>query len=156
MPPAKRSTSSRRKTSARRSTSTRKSSGSSQPAALKRFNKSLDSAQNALTALRKDVTKDVSSGSRNLYSDLEKFVKDARRNSGKLGTAMQKDLDRLQKQLKATATGKKTSARRTTRSTAARSKSRAKTGSKSRAGARSTARKRSGSRARTGSRARSR
>jgi hypothetical protein len=148
MPPAKRSTSSRRKTSARRSTSTRKSSGPSQPAALKRFNKSLDSAQNALTALRKDVSKDVSSGARDLYTDLEKFLKDARRNSGKLGTALQKDVDRLQKQLKATAAGKKTSARRTSRSTAGRSKSRA--------GARSKSRARSDSRARSGSRSRSR
>jgi uncharacterized protein YoxC len=148
MPPAKRSTSSRRKSTARRSTSTRKSSGSSQPAALKRFSKSLDSAQNALTALRKDVSKDVSSGTRDLYTDLEKFVKDARRNSGKLGTALQKDIDRLQKQLKATASGKKTSARRTSRSTAGRSKSRA--------GARSKSRAQTGSRARSGSRSRSR
>jgi hypothetical protein len=148
MPPAKRSTSSRRKSTARRSTSTRKSSGSSQPAALERFSKSLDSAQKALTALRKDVSKDVSSGTRDLYTDLEKFVKDARRNSGKLGTALQKDIDRLQKQLKATASGKKTSARRTSRSTAGRSKSRA--------GARSKSRARTGSRARSGSRSRSR
>ena len=156
MPPAKRSTSSRRKTTARRSTSTRKSSGSRQPAALKRFNKSLDSAQNALTALRKDVSKDVSSGARDLYSDLEKFVKDARRSSGKLGTAMQKDIERLQKQLKATAAGKKTSARRTTRSTASRPKSRAGGRSKSSAKARSTGRSRTGSRARSGARSRSR
>src|SRR5215208_5343028 len=115
MPPAKRSTSSRRKTTARRSTSTGKSSRSSQPAALKRLNKSLDSAQNALTALRKDVSKDVGSGARDLYTDLEKFVKDARRSSGKLGTALQKDIERLQKQLKTTAAGKTTSARRTSR-----------------------------------------
>ena len=156
MPPAKRSTSSRRKTSARRTTSTRKSSGSKQPAALKRFNNSLDSAQKALTALRKDVSKDVSSGARDLYSDLEKFVKDARRNSGKLGTAMQKDLDRLQKQLRASAAGKKTSARRTTRSTAGRSKSRTGARSKTSAKARPTSRSRTGSRARSGSRSRSR
>ena len=66
MPPAKRSTSSRRTTSTRRSTSARKSSASSDPAALKRLNKSLESAQNALTALRKDVTKDVSTGAQGL------------------------------------------------------------------------------------------
>lgn len=148
MPPAKRSTSRRRTTSTRRSTSARKSSSSSTPAALKRFNKSLDSAQNALTALRKDVTKDTSAGARDLYKNLEKFVKDAQRSSGKLGTALQKDLDRLQKQVRAAASGKKTSSARRT------SSPRRTTGSRSTA-KRSTARRStSGTRARSRSRSR--
>jgi hypothetical protein len=148
MPPAKRSTSTRRKTSTRRSTSARKSS-SSTPAALKRLNKSLESAQNALVALRKDVTKDTSAGARNLYKDLEKFVKDAQRSSGRFGTALQKDLDRLQKQVRAAAAGKKTSSARRTSSSAKprRSSSTAK---------RSTSRSRSGSGSRSRSRTRSR
>jgi hypothetical protein len=136
MPPAKRSTSSRRTTSTRRSTSARKSSASSEPAALKRLNKSLEGAQNALTALRKDVSKDVSTGTQGLYKDLQKFVSDAQRNGGRLSKALQKDLDRLQKQVRDAAAGRKTSAARRTsssgRSTAKRSTSRSRSGSGSR------------------------
>ena len=70
-----------------------------EPAALKRLNRSLDTAQDALVALRKDVGKDVSTGSRALYRDLEKFIRDARRDSGKLGRALQHDVERVQKRL---------------------------------------------------------
>jgi DNA-binding protein HU-beta len=101
MPPAKRSASRR---SARRA-------AVKEPAALRRLNKSLDSAQAALGALRKDVGKDVSGGARDLYKDLDRFVKDARRGSGKLGTALQRDIARLQKQLASSS-----SSRRSTRS----------------------------------------
>jgi hypothetical protein len=89
-----------------------------EPAALKRLNKSLDDSQKALVALRKEVGKDVSQGARDLYDDLGKFIKDARRDSGKLGTALRKDLEALQKRLAASA---KPAAR--TRSTARRSTS---------------------------------
>lgn len=152
MPPAKRSTakkstarkSTAKKSTAARRTTTRKSSAARENARIKRLNKSLDSAQDALTALRKDVTKDVSSGARGLYRDLEKFVKNARRDSGKLGTALQKDVERLQKQLQAATKGRKTtsSARRrpaksTAKRTSTRSRSRSGSGTRSRSRSRS-------------------
>jgi hypothetical protein len=71
----------------------------SEPPALKRLNKALDDAQKALTDLRKDVGKDVSKGARELYGDVDKIVKNARRNTGKLGTALRKDLETLQKRM---------------------------------------------------------
>jgi hypothetical protein len=71
MPAAKKPTSS---TTTRRTRRTQ-----AEPVAHKRLNKSLDDAQKALVALRKDVGKDVSQGARDLYTDLNKFVKDARR-----------------------------------------------------------------------------
>src|SRR3954453_15337518 len=109
MPPAKRSTS-RRRTTIRKSWTTRKSSASKEPGHIKSTRKPRDSGQDALTALRKDVTKDVSSGTRGLYKDLEKYGRDARRDSGKFGKALQKDVERLQKQLASAARGKRTSA----------------------------------------------
>src|SRR5215218_2432308 len=95
---ARKSTSRRstaRKSPSRRSTA-RKSTASGEPAALRRLNKSLDSAQDALKALRKDVGRDVSTGTRGLYGDLQKFVKDARRDSTKLGRALGRDVQKLQ------------------------------------------------------------
>lgn len=97
-----------------------------EPAALKRLNKSLDSAQDALATLRKDLSKDVGAGAKNLYRDLERFIKDARRDSGKLGTALQRDVERAQKAVasrsRASAGG---GARKTsTRATGGRSKAR--------------------------------
>jgi hypothetical protein len=76
-----------------------KRTASKEPAALKRLNKSLDNAQEALATLGKDVGKDVSTGSRGLYRELQKFVKDARRHSGKLSKAMERDIAQLQKRL---------------------------------------------------------
>ena len=95
-----------------------KRSTAAEPAALKRLNKSLDDSQKALAALRKDLGKDVSKGARDLCDDLGKFIKDARRHSGKLGTALRKDLEALQKRL--AASGKPAAS---TRSTARRSTS---------------------------------
>ena len=89
-------------------------------------------AQKALVALRKDLGKDVSKGARELYDDLGKFIKDARRDSGKLSTALRKDLEALQKRLAASGNPaaktrstarRSTSAKRTTgRRTAAKRK----------------------------------
>jgi hypothetical protein len=76
---------------------TRRATG--EPAAVARLNKSLDAAQDALAALRKDVSKDVSTGARDLYKDVQKFVKDARRDSGKLGKALQRDIEKAQKRV---------------------------------------------------------
>ena len=88
-----------REPATRTSTTARKRKTAAEPPALKRLNKSLDDAQKALVALRKDVGKDVSQGARDLYSDLGKFIKEARRHSGKLSTALGKDLEALQKRL---------------------------------------------------------
>jgi hypothetical protein len=94
-----------KKTSSRRAAPSRRSApkartASKEPAALKRLNKSLDTAQDALATLRKDVSKDASAGSQSIYRDVTKFVKDARRHSGKLGKAMERDVADLQKRLK--------------------------------------------------------
>ena len=89
MPPAKRSGS--------RKSATR--TAPKEPAALRRLNKSLDSAQDALATLGKEVGRDVGGGARDLHRNLQRFVKDARRDSGKLGRALQSDLERLQKRM---------------------------------------------------------
>ena len=80
MPPAKK-TASRRRTATRDPSSNRdpKASAAKEPAALRRLNKSLDGAQDALAALRKDVSRDVSA--RGVHKDVEKVVKDARQGA---------------------------------------------------------------------------
>jgi DNA end-binding protein Ku len=123
-----------------------------EPAALRRLNKSLDSAQEALAALRKEVGTDVGAGARDLHRNLQKFVKDARRDSGRLGSALQRDIEKLQKRLTSSSStrastragGRKASARSTARrSTARRSTARRSTAKKT------TARRRSASRSRS-------
>jgi hypothetical protein len=84
-----------------------------EPAALKRLNKSLDAAQQALTELRKDSGK----GAQDLYKDLRSFVSNARRDTGKLGKALAKDFDQAQKRISKSATGS------SSRTSASRSKS---------------------------------
>jgi hypothetical protein len=69
--------------------------GTGEPAAVARLNKSLDAAQDALAALRNDVHKDVSTGARDIYKDVQKFVKDARRDSGNLARPWSAILKRL-------------------------------------------------------------
>src|SRR3954453_7984634 len=126
--PAAKSTA-RKRTAAKSTTRRRQSSKS--PAALKRLEKSLGSAQDALKALRNDVGRDTSAGARSIYKDLEKFVRDARRDSGKLGTALQRDLDKAQKKLaagaKKAAPGRSSARKTTARSTAKRSTARRST-----------------------------
>ena len=90
MPPAKKA-------------STRKSSAAKEPAALKQLTKSLDGAQAALEKLRTSVGQDVSSASKTLHKDLERFIKQARRDSGKFGNALQRDLTAARKKLSGTA-----------------------------------------------------
>ena len=90
-----------------------------EPAAVARLNKSLDAAQDALAALRNDVSKDVSTGARGLYKDVQKFVKDARRDSGRLGKALQRDIEKAQKRI-APAPRAKSSAKRSSRAGAPR------------------------------------
>jgi hypothetical protein len=96
MPPAKKPTAS----------SSRSRAAFKEPVALKRLDKSLESAQQALTELGKHTGRDVSQGARDLYKDLRSFVSSARRDSGKLAKALQRDFERAQKQLAdATAAG---------------------------------------------------
>ena len=70
-----------------------------EPAALERLNRSLDAAQEALAELRKDTGRDVGQGARDLYKDLRTFVSSARRDSGKLAKALQRDFEQAQKRL---------------------------------------------------------
>ena len=110
--------------------STSRSSRFKEPAALKRLNKSLDAAQQALTELRKDSGR----GAQDLYKDVRGFVSNARRDTGKLGKALAKDFDQAQKRVRQSATGssRSSSSRSTSsRGTSTRSKSstsRAKSG----------------------------
>lgn len=83
-----------------------------EPAALKRLNKSLDAAQQALTDLRKESGR----GAQDMYKDLRSFVSNARRDTGKLGKALAKDFDQAQKRVKASTTS-------SSRSTGSRAKS---------------------------------
>ena len=64
-----------------------------EPAALKRLNRSLDAAQEALAELRKDTGRDVGQGARDLYKDVRTFVSSARRDSGKLARALRRDFE---------------------------------------------------------------
>src|ERR1700758_3293149 len=70
-----------------------------EPAALKRLTRSLDAAQEALGELRKDTGRDVGQGARDLYKDLRTFVSSARRDSGKLAKALQRNFEEAQKRL---------------------------------------------------------
>lgn len=75
-----------------------------EPAALKRLNRSLDAAQEALVELRRDTGRDVGQGARDLYKDVRTFVSSARRDTGKLAKALQRDFEQAQKRLTAATT----------------------------------------------------
>jgi hypothetical protein len=134
-----------KKTSSRTAASRRRSSGK-EPAALKRLTKSLDTAEGALDALRKDVQ----SGAGDAYKNLRQLVRNARRDSGKLGKTIQKDLDQLQKALAQTQRGATRGRKAAGRSTAKRSTARRSTGTRTAAKRtstrRSTAKRSSGGR----------
>jgi hypothetical protein len=70
-----------------------------EPAALKWLTSSLDAAEQALVELRADVGRDVSHGARDLHKDLRTFISSARRNTGKLAKALQRDFEHAQAQL---------------------------------------------------------
>jgi hypothetical protein len=70
-----------------------------EPAALKWLSSSLDTAQQALVELREDTGRDVSQGARDLHKDLRAFISSARRDTGKLAKALQRDFEHAQKQL---------------------------------------------------------
>ena len=90
-----------------------------EPAALKQLTtKSLDFAQEALAELRKGAGRDVGHGARDLYSDLRTFVGSARRDTGKLAKALQRDFTQAQRQLaRGTAAGSGSSKTASKRST---------------------------------------
>ncbi|HUZ28903.1 MAG TPA: hypothetical protein VMU90_06655 [Solirubrobacteraceae bacterium] len=83
----------------------------SEPPALKRLNRSLETAETALAELSKSAGRDVSQGARGLYKDLSRFVSTARRDTRKLGKALQKDFDQAVRRLEG---GQKQLKRRTT------------------------------------------
>jgi hypothetical protein len=104
-------TSARKKPSTAKRKAAPKAGAYKEPAALKRLNKSLDNAQEALAALRKDVSKDVGSGAKDLYTDVERFVKTARRDGSKLGRALERDMRKAGRKL---SPAKRSTAKRST------------------------------------------
>lgn len=79
--------------------STRSRTAFREPAALKRLNKSLETAQAALSDLGKGTSRDVSKGAQDLHKNVRAFLSSARRDTGKLAKALQKDFDRAQTQI---------------------------------------------------------
>ena len=96
MPQAKKSTRTRSSSSAQRSSRT---PAFKEPAALKRLTKSLESAQDALGDLRKDVGRDAGTATRDLQKQLRTALTGSRRDIGKLVRALQRDFDRAQTKL---------------------------------------------------------
>jgi hypothetical protein len=68
-----------------------------EPPALKRLNKSLDTANDALAELRKATRRDLSQGAQDIYKDVRILIADARRDSGKLAKALARDFEQAEK-----------------------------------------------------------
>ena len=134
--PTPKKTTSRRSTSRR--TTTRRRVSAKEPAAIKRLNKSLDGAESALVALRKDVQ----SGAGDAYKNLRQLVRNARRDSGKLSKAIQKDLEEAAKAVRSRAGGGSTARRATARRSPARRSPARKTTARRKPAARRSAAKR--------------
>jgi hypothetical protein len=102
--------------------SSRKSTSFKEPAALKRLNQSLDSAQKALTELRTHAGRNAAQNTRALHKGVAKFISDARRDTGKFTTALTRDFEQAQKAAKTTSRSRTsgTSTGRGTRRTAAK------------------------------------
>lgn len=99
--------------------STRSSSRGStfkEPAALKRLNRSLESAQKALNELRSHAGSNATAGTRSLHKGVGKFLTDARRDTGKFTTALKRDFDQAKK-----AAGRAASSAGSSRSSSSRS-----------------------------------
>jgi len=90
MPPAKQPT---------RSGAARTSAAFKEPAALKRLTTSLDAAQDALAELRKDTGRDVGQGRPRPAERPAHVVSSARRDTGKLAKALQRDFEHAQKRV---------------------------------------------------------
>jgi hypothetical protein len=106
--------------------SSRSSSTFKEPAALKRLNRSLDSAQKALQELRTHAGRNAPQQTRALHKGVGKFISDARRDTGRFMTALKRDFDQAQKAAKGVTRTRTstTSSGRTTRRPAARRKTR--------------------------------
>ena len=141
MPQAKKSTRSRSSSSAGRSSRT---SAFKEPAALKRLNKSLESAQDALGDLRKDLGRDTGAAARDLQKQLRTAVTGSRRDIGKLVKALQRDFDRAQSKLTQKGASSTTRAR-STRGRSASTRSTSSTRSRSTRSGASRARSRKSS-----------
>lgn len=157
MPPAKKpasrgsrsrastSRTTRSRTASSRSTSSRSTSSRAsfkEPAALKRLSKSLESANAALADLQKSTGRDVSKTARDLYKDLRSVVTNARRHSGRLTSALQRDFEQAQKKLgssKSARSSRKTSSTRRAKSTST-TKRRPATGTRRTTSSRSSSR----------------
>jgi hypothetical protein len=117
MPQARKSArSSSRRSTSRRSTS-RKSTSFKEPAALKRLNQSLDSAQKAITELRGQAGRNAAQNTRKLHKGVGKFLSDARRDTGKFTTALKRDFEKAQKAASASGQRSRTSGTSRRRST---------------------------------------
>ncbi len=103
MPPTKKpaSRSSRAARPSRSSAASRASAAFPEPAALKRLAKSIDTAADALAALRTNTKANHTRDARELYKDLRTFLESARRSAGKLTTTLQSDFEQAQKLLSA-------------------------------------------------------
>jgi hypothetical protein len=113
---------------ARKSTrsSTRRSATFKEPAALGQLNRSLESAQKALTELRKHAGSGAGKGTKTLHGGLQKVVASAKTDTRKLTTELKRDFKQAQKTVASGASSKAktrtTTGRRTTdRTTAKRS-----------------------------------
>ena len=103
--------------------SSRRSAAFKEPAALKQLNRSLETAQKALVDLSKNAGRDAGKTTKSLHAGLRQFVASAKRDTGKLNTALKRDFEQAQKTVasaSSSARTRKTSARRTTRRTAAK------------------------------------
>jgi hypothetical protein len=144
----------RKKSPARsRTTRARGSQKKGGHAAINRLNTSLDSANKAIGDLRGDLGR----GGRDLVKNVEKLIKDARKEGEKLNKSLRAELDQLQERLRpgsgrtkrpagrsrASASKRSTTAKR---STAARSGARR---TKAKAGARSASARSRGGRSRS-------
>ena len=77
--------------------SPRKTTTFKEPAALKRLNRSIDGAQQALAELRAHAGRDAADTTRKLHKGLGQFLSDARRDTGKFTTALKRDFEKAQK-----------------------------------------------------------
>lgn len=108
---------------ARKSTrsSSRSSAAFKEPAALKRLNQSLESAQKALVELRKHAGAGAGTSTKSLHGGLQKAVAGAKTDTRKLTTELKRDFAQAQRTVASAATtARKSTARRTTARTTAK------------------------------------
>ena len=146
MPQAKKSTRTRSSSSARRSSRT---PAFKEPAALKRLTKSLESAQDALADLRKDLGRDAGTATRDLHKQLRTAVTGSRRDIGKLVRALQRDFDVAQTKLTQGGARATTRARSTGSRAAGKASAATRSASKSSAATRTASKRSANTRSRS-------